>query len=107
MQDARPFVDELTEIIGKGMSVLIWSGDADSVCDWTGTLEVANSVAWCHKDKFAGLPLESYTVNGAEKGTYKSLESLSFSRTFEAGHDLAFYRECSLLWDKPRTLATC
>lgn len=94
--DARSFLGELSEIVRDGVRVLIWTGDTDSVCDWPGTLAVADSVDWCHKDEFAGLSLEPYTVNGTEKGTFKAVENLIFMRVFEAGHDLAFYRECIL-----------
>lgn len=94
-RDARSFLGELSEIVRAGVKVLIWTGDTDSVCDWQGTLEVANTVEWDHRNEFASRSLEPYTVNGTEKGTSKHVENLTFMRVFEAGHDLAFYRQCN------------
>ncbi|KAL9620468.1 MAG: hypothetical protein Q9160_005053 [Pyrenula sp. 1 TL-2023] len=92
-KDARSFLGELSEIVRDGVNVLIWKGDANSVCDWSGTLEVANTLDWDHRDEFARQLLKPYIVNRTEKGAKKGVENLTFMRFFEAGHYLAFYRQ--------------
>jgi hypothetical protein len=44
-------------------------------------------------DAFAGKALEPYTVNGVEKGTFKTQDNFSFLRVFEAGHMVMYYRK--------------
>ena len=34
---ARSLLPELSEVVKCGVNVLMWAGDADSVCDWMGS----------------------------------------------------------------------
>ncbi|OTB00724.1 hypothetical protein M426DRAFT_26326 [Hypoxylon sp. CI-4A] len=90
--DARPFLGSLSDVVQAGVRVLIWSGDADYVSNWAGTLEVADTVDWHGREAFSSQKLEPYTLNGVEKGTFKSLDNLIFMRIYEAGHNLPFYQ---------------
>lgn len=95
--DPRSFIGELSEVVQAGVRVVIWTGDTDYVCNWPGTLAAADAVEWPGKETFASLTLEPYTVNGVQKGTFKSLDNLVFMRIFEAGHNVPFYQpEASL-----------
>lgn len=91
--DPRSFLGELSEVVQAGVKVLIWTGDADYVCNWPGTLKVADAVEWSRQETFANQTLEPYTLNGVQKGTFKSLENFTFMRIFEAGHNVPFYRK--------------
>ncbi|KAI0881425.1 putative carboxypeptidase S1 [Annulohypoxylon maeteangense] len=95
--DARSFIPQLSDIVQAGIKVLIWTGDADYVSNWYGTLDVAHAVEWSGKDEFATKTLEPYTLNGVEKGTFKSVDNFTFMRIYEAGHNVPFYQpEASL-----------
>ncbi|KAI0377553.1 putative carboxypeptidase S1 [Hypomontagnella monticulosa] len=95
--DPRSFMGELSDVVQAGVRVVIWTGDTDYVCNWPGTLAAADAVEWPRKETFASLTLEPYTVNGVQKGTFKSLDNLTFMRIFEAGHNVPFYQpEASL-----------
>lgn len=54
-------------------------------------------------------PLQSYTVNGTQRGLVKSVDRFVFMRVFEAGHEVPYYRNFSLLkrgqanWIEPET----
>jgi carboxypeptidase C (cathepsin A) len=54
---------------------------------------VANAVPFRGHDAFAGKALEPYTVNGVEKGMFKTQDNFSFLRVYEAGHMVMFSRK--------------
>lgn len=54
---------------------------------------MAHAVEWNGKDTFATKKLEPYTLNGVEKGTFKSVDNFTFMRIYEAGHNVPFYRK--------------
>ncbi|KAI1138282.1 putative carboxypeptidase S1 [Hypoxylon sp. FL0543] len=90
--DARSFLEELSSVVQYGVRVVIWTGDADYVSNWLGTLAVADAIEWPGQERFVNKTLEPYTLKGVEKGTFKSLDNLIFMRIYEAGHNVPFYQ---------------
>lgn len=86
-------MDQLSTVIQAGVRVVIWTGDADYVSNWFGTTKVADTIEWAKQETFANQPMVPYTLNGEQKGTYKSLDNLISMRIFGAGHNTAFYRK--------------
>jgi carboxypeptidase D len=74
----------------------MWAGDADWICNWLGYKETADKVSYSGHNEFAAKRLTEYTVNGTQKGTYKTVHNLSYLRVFEAGHEVPFYRKSAL-----------
>lgn len=68
------------------------------ICNWFGSLDVANSIQFSSQSTFASKALAPYTVNGAQGGTFKTVSNLSFLRVFEAGHEVPYYREFFVLF---------
>lgn len=54
---------------------------------------MADEIQWPGQKRFANQTLEPYTLDGMQKGTFKSLDNLIFMRIFEAGHNVPFYRK--------------
>ncbi|KAI1104639.1 putative carboxypeptidase S1 [Jackrogersella minutella] len=94
--DARSFLDDLSKIVQQNIPVLIWTGDADYVSNWYGTLAVADALEWKNKEAFVNRTLVPYTLNGVEKGTFKVQDNLIYMRIYEAGHNLPFYRKLNI-----------
>ncbi|KAK8121809.1 carboxypeptidase S1 [Apiospora sp. TS-2023a] len=95
--DARSFLDTLSEVVRTGIQVLLWAGDADYICNWMGGLHVADAVAYANTTQFNAAAMEPYEVAGVPKGTVKTAGNLSFLRVFEAGHEVPYYQpEASL-----------
>ncbi|KAI0170145.1 putative carboxypeptidase S1 [Pestalotiopsis sp. NC0098] len=90
--DARSFLETLSEVVQSGIRVLTWAGDADYICNWKGTFGVANALDYASHDEFAAKDLEAYTVNGTELGQFKTVDNLSFLRVYEAGHEVPYYQ---------------
>ncbi|KAH8433962.1 putative carboxypeptidase S1 [Aspergillus melleus] len=88
----RSFLSALSEVVQSGISVLVWAGDADWICNWVGNYDVANAVEFDGQDEFKGKSLKPYTVNGTEKGTFKTVDNFSFLRVYEAGHEVPYYQ---------------
>ncbi|KAI1384015.1 putative carboxypeptidase S1 [Hypoxylon trugodes] len=90
--DPISFIPALSDLVKAGVRVLIWTGDADYLCNWPGTLDVADAIPWSGQEIFANQTLVPYTLHGTEKGTFKTLDNLVFMRIYEAGHNLPFYQ---------------
>ncbi|KAA8642808.1 putative carboxypeptidase S1 [Aspergillus tanneri] len=88
----RSFLPALTEVVKSGISVLVWAGDADWICNWMGNYDVANAVEFDGQKEFQGKSLEPYKVDGKEKGQFKTVDNLSFLRVYGAGHEVPYYQ---------------
>jgi carboxypeptidase C (cathepsin A) len=80
-------------ILDAGVNVLIWTGDADWICSWEANRREADAVVWHGQQEFRDTSLAPYKVGGQERGSFKTIENLSYMRVYEAGHDLAFNRK--------------
>ncbi|KAI1642073.1 putative carboxypeptidase S1 [Daldinia loculata] len=94
--DARSFMTQLSAVVQASVRVVVWTGDADYVSNWLGTLRVVDLIEWPGKKTFTNQDMTPYTLNGTQKGVFKSLDNLTFMRIFEAGHHVPFYRTFKL-----------
>lgn len=53
--------------------MLIWAGDADSVCDWFGGFAAVNAVEYDGSEEFRNAGVENYTVGGKVGGIYPEI----------------------------------
>jgi carboxypeptidase C (cathepsin A) len=94
---ARSPIPALARVVNSGVRTLIWTGDADWICNYLGALQSAEEVRYPGQAKFKSAKLQPYTVNGTSKGLYKQVENFSFMRVYESGHQLPYYqRELAL-----------
>ncbi|KAF1989946.1 putative carboxypeptidase S1 [Aulographum hederae CBS 113979] len=89
---AKSILPALSRVVNSGVQTLIWSGDADWICNWYGNLDAANSIDYPGKAEFAAKELEPYMFNGKEVGTVKTVGNLSFLRLYDAGHEAMYYQ---------------
>ena len=73
--------------------MIVWAGDTDWICNWVGNYGAANAISYSGHAEFSSKSLAPYTVNGVEKGQYKTVNNLSFLRVYEAGHEVPYYRK--------------
>lgn len=89
----RSAIPNITTVLDNDVDVVIFTGDADCVCSWPGTLNVADALPLAHRAEFRDRKLERYDVDGVQKGAYKTVKNLSFIKVAGAGHNVPFYSE--------------
>ncbi|RMJ24387.1 Carboxypeptidase S1 [Aspergillus sp. HF37] len=95
--NSRTFLPELSKVVQSGITVLVWAGDADWICNWMGNEYAAEAISFAGQQELQSKKMDPYTVDGTQKGTFKVVDNFSFLRVFEAGHMVPFYQpEASL-----------
>jgi len=82
------FAPTLTKFIHSlpAARVLIYYGDQDLVCPWSGGLDWTERMNWPGQEGFLHTPMASWMLNGAVAGQVKAYETLTFARVLLAGH---------------------
>ncbi|KAK4445150.1 carboxypeptidase C [Podospora aff. communis PSN243] len=87
-------LDDLAHLLDhEDVAVHLLYGDRDPSADWVGGEKASLSIPWGGQKKFrqAGYtPL--HTSSGAVKGMTRQLGKLSFTRVFQAGHEVPAYQ---------------
>ncbi|KAH8815534.1 carboxypeptidase-like protein S1 [Xylogone sp. PMI_703] len=102
--DARSLLPTLSQVVQSGITVLLWAGDADWICNYVGGEAVANAVTYSGSSTFKSKAQTNYTVNGVAGGTFKTVGNLSWLRVFGAGHEVPFYQPALALQVFKQTL---
>ncbi|XP_024023794.1 serine carboxypeptidase-like 51 [Morus notabilis] len=95
----KPRIDEVDQLLAKGVNVTIYSGQLDVICSTKGT------EAWVHKLKWEGLQtflsknrIPLHCENGrSTKGFFKSYKNLHFYWILGAGHFVPVDQPCLAL----------
>ncbi|KAK3073317.1 hypothetical protein LTR53_005219 [Teratosphaeriaceae sp. CCFEE 6253] len=83
----------LEYLLASGVQVALAYGDRDFRCPWLGAEALALQINWTGAAGFAAAGYESVHTNRTyDGGVVRQHSNLSFSRVFEAGHDVAAYR---------------
>ncbi|ORY17486.1 Alpha/Beta hydrolase protein [Clohesyomyces aquaticus] len=91
------FKDDLEEILGYGVRVALIYGDADYICNWFGGEAVSLAINYTHAEKFRTTGYTPFLVDGVEHGEGREYGNFSFTRIYEAGHEIPYYQpEASL-----------
>ncbi|KAK8036304.1 hypothetical protein PG993_008918 [Apiospora rasikravindrae] len=90
--NTRSFLDTLSDVVQSGITVLVWAGDADWICNYMGVLAVANAVQFDGTEEFNEKILQPYTVNGKETGKYKTVKNFTYLQVYAAGHEVPYYQ---------------
>lgn len=91
------FIEDLEEILGYGVRVAMIYGDADYICNWFGGEAVSLAVNFTNAAAFRAAGYTPFVVNGVEHGETREYGNFSFTRIYEAGHEIPYYQpEASL-----------
>ncbi|KAJ3332229.1 hypothetical protein HDU76_000874 [Blyttiomyces sp. JEL0837] len=84
----RPYVNLVPGILDEGVKVLVYTGDADYICNWMGNRAWTLELEWTGKDEFNSAPELSWVskTTGKKAGEFRTYEGLTFLRIYEAGH---------------------
>ena len=72
-------------------------GDADYICNWFGGEAVSLAVNHTGKAEFAAAGYTPFLVDGVEYGETRQHGNFSFTRIYEAGHEIPYYQPVAAL----------
>ncbi|KAL4953090.1 Alpha/Beta hydrolase protein [Aspergillus filifer] len=91
------FIEDLEEILTYPVRVSLIYGDADYICNWFGGEAISKALKYPHTKQFNAAGYTPLLVDGTEYGETREYGNLSFSRVYEAGHEVPYYQpEASL-----------
>lgn len=85
---AKPFQFDVVQALEQGLSVLIYAGDKDYICNWVGQTLWLDALEWSGSDEWnSGKFHDWFTLKDNDPaGTYKVSGNLTFLRIYDAGH---------------------
>ncbi len=88
-------IQALRDLLHHDISVALYAGDADYDCNWLGVQKIADiiNVPGWQEAGFADL----VTSDGQFHAQVKQVRKFSFTRFFEAGHEVPFYQPLASL----------
>ena len=91
------YLEDLEEILGYGVRVALIYGDADYICNWFGGEAISLAANFTHAEQFRAAGYTPFLVDGTEYGEVREYGNFSFTRIYEAGHEIPYYQpEASL-----------
>lgn len=87
------FLEDIAMLLDSGVKVHMMYGDRDFICNWQGGEAASLAVPWRRQDVFATAgyaPL--LTREGRIGGLTRQVGNFSFTRVFQAGHEVPAYQ---------------
>ncbi|WJX44110.1 Serine carboxypeptidase-like 48 [Trifolium repens] len=82
----RNFEVDIPSLLEDGISVLIYAGEFDFICNWIGNSNWVHAMEWSGKKQFAASKTTQFLVDGTNAGLLNNYGPLSFLKVFGAGH---------------------
>lgn len=98
------FIDDLEQLLDAGVRVSLIYGDADYICNWFGGEAVSLAANYTHSAQFAAAGYTPLLVDGVEYGETREYGNFSFTRVYDAGHEVPFYQGIASLQLFNRTI---
>ncbi|KAL9624406.1 MAG: hypothetical protein Q9160_001368 [Pyrenula sp. 1 TL-2023] len=86
------FIEDLNMLLDTPVRVSLIYGDADYICNWFGGEAVSLAADFSHKAEFAAAGYAPMMVDGVEYGETREYGNFSFTRVYEAGHEVPYYQ---------------
>ncbi|KAE9141180.1 hypothetical protein PF007_g351 [Phytophthora fragariae] len=74
------------DLLDDGVRVLIYAGDADLECNWSGNLAWLQALEWTGASAFNAADMHDMVIDGESAGSVIAADTLTFIRVFNAGH---------------------
>lgn len=91
------YIDELEEILEYGVRVALLYGDADYICNWFGGEAVSLAINYTDSDEFRAAGYAPFLVDDVEYGVVREYGNFSFTRIYDAGHEVPYYQPVASL----------
>ncbi|KAF2009658.1 peptidase S10, serine carboxypeptidase [Aaosphaeria arxii CBS 175.79] len=86
------FITDIQEILSYGVRVALLYGDADYICNWFGGEAVSLAINYTNSAAFRAAGYAPFLVDGEEYGAVREYGNFSFTRIYEAGHEVPYYQ---------------
>jgi carboxypeptidase C (cathepsin A) len=80
------FKSAIKSLLEGGVPVLIYHGENDIIVNWMGGQAWTNKLEWSGSAGFTMAKNTTYTVDGENKGSFKSFNGFTFMKLASAGH---------------------
>ncbi|KAL2003658.1 hypothetical protein VTN02DRAFT_2921 [Thermoascus thermophilus] len=91
------FIDDLEQLLELPVRISLIYGDADYICNWFGGEAISLAANYSDADKFRAAGYAPMTVDGVEYGETREYGNFSFTRVYEAGHEVPYYQPIAAL----------
>ncbi|EQL03834.1 Peptidase S10, serine carboxypeptidase [Ophiocordyceps sinensis CO18] len=86
------FLDAVAHLLDAGVKVHMMYGDRDYACNWVGGERASLAVPYSRASEFARRGPDLELSEGAIGGMTRQLGNYSFTRVFQAGHEVPAYQ---------------
>ncbi|KAA8647637.1 hypothetical protein EYZ11_013058 [Aspergillus tanneri] len=91
--DVRGYLEDIGYVLDSGIKVALVYGDRDYACPWNGGEEVSLLVDYADADQFRSAGYAALQTNATYVGgRVRQHGNFSFTRVFEAGHEVPAYQ---------------
>lgn len=101
----RSYTKDIADLLAAGVKVALMHGDRDYRANWFGGEDVSLAIPWSKNATFANAGYADIKIplspNG---GLVRQVGSFSFSRVFQAGHEMPYYQPAVALALFARTI---
>ncbi|PLN82910.1 carboxypeptidase 2 [Aspergillus taichungensis] len=98
------FIDDLEDLLRLPVRIALIYGDADYICNWFGGEAVSLAMNYSHSADFRKAGYAPLLVDGVEFGQTREYGNFSFTRVYQAGHEVPYYQPAASLQLFNRTL---
>lgn len=90
---ALSYLPQIEQMLGyEDVQIAFMYGDADYICCWTGGEDVSLRANWTGQAEFQKAGYAKLVVNGKEYGETRQHGRFSFTRVWEAGHEVPYFQ---------------
>ncbi|PYI29469.1 alpha/beta-hydrolase [Aspergillus indologenus CBS 114.80] len=91
--DRRGLIEDLGSVLDAGVKVALVYGDRDFACPWTGGEEVSKLVEYAGAERFRSAGYAELRTNSSYVGgMVRQSGNFSFTRVYQAGHEVPAYQ---------------
>jgi len=80
------FAYDIPFLLDNGVSVLVYSGMLDLICNYVGGRMWTNALQWAGTTQFNNMPIVDWNLSGSAVGHFKSYMDLTWLEIEDAGH---------------------
>ncbi|RKP36947.1 Alpha/Beta hydrolase protein [Dimargaris cristalligena] len=93
----REPLQALGSLLEMGLPILMYTGDADFICNWLGTLAVAQAAQWSGQAGFEAQTWRPWSPQDHVQGHIRSFRHFTYLKISEAGHEVPAYQPAASL----------